>query len=172
VCSLIVEIASPLRFLLICQVQDAHDALCSALGLSTLYLFSVQRTSMALEWTRSLDAQFAPGCAALASVLVLVVQIARARIRLHARRKEYRPVLMDEGNPCESEADLLKTRSHVEDHGGRVMFANEVLRAAATLGLLAVCAYTTFAGGEATAGTWVLNTSVVRAGHRGFSSRA
>jgi hypothetical protein len=113
------------------------------------------------RWVDALDARYATGIAAALSALVLLSQVARAHKQLLTRRKSYKPLLADEPL-SEEDTDTLKPRRHVQDHGGRTIFAYELLRTLATLNLLGLCAYTTFERGTTRSpGVWALDASVV-----------
>jgi hypothetical protein len=118
---------------------------------------------MNLSWAEALDARYAVGAAAALSVLVLLVQLARKRGNSSATN----PSSLDDGS------NALKTRRHVQDHGGLVIFVYELLRTLAALILLGLCVYTTLGRGvDQALAMWALDVSVVRASLHRFLAPA
>jgi hypothetical protein len=111
---------------------------------------------MAPPWLVAFDARCAPACAATLSAVALLLQLARTHKHLLARESE-----RAEQPHSAGALSAPKPRSHVRDHGGRTMFAYELLRTFAALGLVGACAYTTPLHAPE-AGLWALNTAVVR----------
>jgi hypothetical protein len=121
--------------------------------------------NLASDWLANRGAQYVPGGIAAFSLLILAVHFGgRASSQLLALREDNKPPIYNDSEVGKNRLDFSnKMHSHVENHGGRLAFAFELLRAAAALALTGLCMYTTLAQEtHKTAGTWVLDASVVR----------